>query len=98
MNPPIPINTTNIDILKLKSLDSNLILNNQKRQSIDDIIAGGTLIIIAILGMALHFVEMLTMFKSIKKVIGFRFFLVLSFFDLCLLLIFGIFPGWIILR
>uniref|UniRef100_A0A1I8BJ99 7TM_GPCR_Srx domain-containing protein n=1 Tax=Meloidogyne hapla TaxID=6305 RepID=A0A1I8BJ99_MELHA len=93
MNPPIPINTTGIEQLKLKSFDST----NQKQQTTDDIIAGGTLIIISTLGMALHAVEMLTMFKSLKKVIGFRFFLVLSCFDLFLLLIFGIFPGWIIL-
>ncbi|CAK5082675.1 unnamed protein product [Meloidogyne enterolobii] len=93
MNPPIPINTTGIEQLKLKSFDSA----NQKQQITDDIIAGGTLIIISFLGMALHAIEMLTMFKTLKKVIGFRFFLVLSVFDLCLLLIFGIFPGWIIL-
>ncbi|KAF7626072.1 7TM_GPCR_Srx domain-containing protein [Meloidogyne graminicola] len=93
MNPPIPLNNTTIDHLKLKLLDSP----NLNKPSIDDLIAGGILIIFSIFGILLHFIEIITMFKSVKNVIGFRFILVLSAFDLCLLLIFGIFPGWIIL-
>ena len=64
----------------------------------DDLVAGGTLLAISGAGILLHLIEMVAMSKLVRKVIGFRFFLVLSFSDIWLLLIFGAFPGWIILR
>ena len=63
----------------------------------DDLIAGGILITISIFGILLQLIEMIAMGGLVRKVIGFRFFLVLSCADISLLLIFGIFPGWIIL-
>ena len=64
----------------------------------DDLLAGGTLIAISIVGILIHAIEMVAMCRLVRKVIGFRFFLALSCSDIWLLLIFGAAPGWIIIR
>uniref|UniRef100_A0A183CA44 G_PROTEIN_RECEP_F1_2 domain-containing protein n=1 Tax=Globodera pallida TaxID=36090 RepID=A0A183CA44_GLOPA len=65
--------------------------------SIDDLLAGSALLLTALTALfaciLLLIVEVIAMMKLMKKVIGFRFFIILSIADFNLLLLFGIVPG-----
>ncbi|KAL3122651.1 hypothetical protein niasHT_009548 [Heterodera trifolii] len=93
--PPLSgANGTNLLINAVPEKVPQLMLpNSSSSLPADDIIAGTALLFAAFLGIFLHVTEMLTMYKLLKDVIGFRFFLILSFADLNMLLLFGIIPG-----